>query len=123
MFAAGNRVEFRHPGRDKYIAMMFYEGADRGSNATSRIKIYPVVYGLGERDDLKFRFELKIDGRRVGNSDWQQAPDIDFPAIDLHADNGVLKAFVRNDNAGGTVYSTGIIPLENVSPSLFSLGR
>jgi hypothetical protein len=115
VFAAGNRVETRHPGRDKYIVVMFYETPGSGPYATAGIKIYPVVYGLGERDDLKFRFELKIGGKLVASSDWQRAPSIDFQAIDLHAGDSVLTAFVRNDNAGGTVRSTDV-PLESTVP-------
>jgi len=117
VFAAGNQVETRHPGRDKYVVLIFHESMEFGRNSRPEIKIYPIIYGLGENDDLKFRFELTIGGKLVGSSDWQPAPSIDFQAIDLHPGNGVLTAFVRNDNAGGTVRSTDVL-LESTTPLL-----
>ena len=117
VFAAGNEVETRHPGRDKYVVLIFHESMEFGRNSRPEIKIYPIIYGLGENDDLKFRFELTIGGKLVGSSDWQPAPSIDFQAIDLHPGNGVLTAFVRNDNAGGTVRSTDVL-LESTTPLL-----
>ena len=105
VFAAGNRVEMRHSGRDKYIVLPFQEFTDFGRNSEPKIRIPPIVYGLGEHDDLKFRFELKIDGKVTASSDWQQAPSVDLATPGLKPGNAVLTAFVRNDNAGGTVYS------------------
>ncbi len=122
VFAAGNRVETRHPGQDKYIAVMFHEVPNVERNSISGIRVEPTVYGLGEDDDLKFRFELKIDGKLVGTSDWRQTPAADLQAIDLPARNGVLKAFVRNDTAGGTVWSADI-PLRSVTPLLLPRDR
>ena len=116
-FAAGNRVELRHPGRDKYVLLPLQEASDFGRNAAPKVRIPPIVYGLGERDDLKFRFELKIDGRVTASSDWQQAPDVDLATTGLKPGNAVLTAFVRNDSAGGTMYSTAIV-LGGTSPIL-----
>jgi len=118
VFAAGNDVELRHAGRDKYVLLPIQELPDPG-NATPKIRIPPVVYGLGERDDLKFRFELKIDGKVTASSDWQQAPSADLATIGLKPGNAVLTAFVRNDSAGGTTYSTDTV-LQGTSPVLLS---
>ena len=115
VFAAGNHVETRHPGRDKYMVLPIQEFSD----PEPKIKIPPIVYGLGERDDLKFRFEMKIDGKVTASSDWQQVPNADLATPGLKSDNGVLTVFVRNDNAGGTVYSTDIV-VHSTSPILLS---
>jgi len=120
VFAAGNRVEQRYPGRDKYVLLPIQEFSDSGDNAGPKIRIPPVVYGLGARDDLKFRFELKIDGKLAGSSDWQQAPSVDLATPGLKPGNGVLTVFVRNDSAGGTTYSTDTV-LQGTTPTLLSL--
>jgi hypothetical protein len=112
-FAAGNRVEMRHAGRDKYVLLPLQEFSDFGRNAAPKIRIPPIVYGLGERDDLKFRFELKIDGKVTAASDWQQAPSVDLATPGLKPGNGVLTIFVRNDSAGGTMYSTDMVLQSN----------
>ena len=117
VFAAGNGVELRHPGRDKYVLLPIQEFSDFGRNAEPKIRIPPVVYGLGARDDLKFRFELKIDGKLAGSSDWQQAPSVDLATPGLKPGNGVLTVFVRNDSAGGTTYSTDTV-LQGTVPTL-----
>jgi hypothetical protein len=115
VFAAGNRVELRHPGRDKYVLLPIQEFSEFGRNAEPKIRIPPIVYGLGERDDLKFRFELKVDGKVTASSDWQQAPSVDLATPGLKPGNAVLTVFVRNDSAGGTMYATDIV-LRGTSP-------
>ena len=119
VFAAGNRIELRHPGRDKYVLLPIQEFSDSGDNAGPKIRIPPVVYGLGERDDLKFRFELKIDGKVTARSDWQQAPSADLATAAVKPGNAVLTAFVRNDSAGGTIYSADTV-LQSTTPTLLS---
>jgi hypothetical protein len=109
----------RHSGRDKYILLPFQEFSEFGRNAEPQIRIPPIVYGLGEGDDLKFRFELRIDGKVTASSDWQQAPSVDLATPGLKPGNGVLTVFVRNDNAGGTMYSTEIV-LQGTRPVLLS---
>lgn len=115
VFGAGNQVEHRHPGRDKYLLLPIWESSDFGRVAEPKITIPPIIYGLGERDDLKFRFELKIDGKVTASSDWQQAPNVEMTTAGLKPGNGMLTVFVRNDNAGGTVSSTEI-PLGSTTP-------
>jgi Methyltransferase domain len=78
-FAAGNRVETRFPGRDKYIVVPYQELSNFGRNAEPIIRITPSIYGLGREDDLKFKFEVKIDGKIVSSSDWRAVP-----AADVH---------------------------------------
>jgi hypothetical protein len=119
VFGVGNQVELRHPGRDKYVLLPMQEFSDFGRNAEPKIIIPAIVYGLGERDDLKFRFELKIDGKLTASSDWQQAPSVDLATPGLKPGNGVLTVFVRNDSAGGTTYSTDTI-LQGTTPTLLS---
>jgi hypothetical protein len=119
VFAAGNRVELRHPGRDKYVLLPIQEFSDFGRDTAPKIRIPPIVYGLGERDDLKFRFELKIDGRLTASSDWQQVPSVDLATPGLKPGNGVLTVFVRNDSAGGTTYSTDTV-LQGTTPTMLA---
>jgi hypothetical protein len=62
---------------------------------------------------------MKIDGKVTACSDWQQAPDVDRATPGLKPDNGVLTVFVRNDNAGGTMYSADIV-LHGTKPIVLS---
>lgn len=119
VFAAGNRVELRYPGREKYLLLPIQEFPDSGDNSGPKIRIPPIVYGLGERDDLKFRFELKIDGKLTARSDWQQVPSVDLAIGGLKPGNGMLTVFVRNDSAGGTTYSSDTI-LQGTTPIALS---
>jgi hypothetical protein len=109
VFAVGNGVETRNAGRDKYIVLPFAELSDFGRNAEPILRFSSTIYGLGAADDLKFRFEMRIDGKVVASTDWRATPDADLGTVGLKAGNGVLTVFVRNDNAGGTVYSTDVI--------------
>jgi hypothetical protein len=74
-----------------------------------------VLYGLGVEDDLKFRFEMKIDGKVVASTDWKATPDAELKTAGLQPGNGVVTVFVRNDNAGGTVYSADVT-LQSTTP-------
>jgi hypothetical protein len=123
VFAAGRRVELRYPGRDKYVLLPIQEFSEFGRNAQPKIRIPPVVYGLGENDDLKFRFELKIDGKVTASSDWQQAPDVDLATAGLKPGNGVLTVFVRNDSAGGAIYSADTILNDRAPIQLSAPGK
>jgi hypothetical protein len=120
VFAAGNGVETRFPGRDKYIVLPFAEMSDFGRISEPIVHFSSMVYGLGIEDDLKFRFELKIDGKVVASTDWKATPDAELKTAGLKPGNGVVTVFVRNDNAGGTVYSTDVT-LQSTTPLL--LGR
>ena len=80
VFAAGNGVEARHPGRDKYIVITFQEISDFGRNAQPLIRIPPILYGLGEADELEFRFDMTIDGKIVARTDWQPTPKAELDA-------------------------------------------
>lgn len=116
-FAAGNGVETRHPGRDRYIVLSFSELSDFGRNSEPTIEFASTVYGLGVADDLKFRFEMKIDGRVVSSTDWQPTAAAKLTTMGLKPGNGVLTVFVRNDNAGGAVYSTDMT-IQSTKPLL-----
>src|SRR5712671_2675619 len=120
VFAAGNGVETRFPGRDKYIVLTFAELSEFGRIAEPIVRFSSVVYGLGVEDDLKFRFEMKIDANLVASTDWKATPDADLKTVGVRPGNGVLTVFVRNDNSGGTVYST-VVTLPSTTPLL--LGR
>jgi hypothetical protein len=108
VFAAGNGVEARHPGRDKYIVLKFYEVSDFGRNAKPVLRMSPEMYGLGEKDNLAFRFELTIDGKLAAKTDWQPTPGAELATTGLNSDNGILRAYVRSGNAGGHVYWTEV---------------
>src|SRR5690348_15172925 len=65
VFAAGNGVETRHPGLDNYIVLKFFEVSDFGRNPKPVLRISPDIYGLGEKDNLEFRFDMVIGGELV----------------------------------------------------------
>jgi hypothetical protein len=115
VFAAGNGVEARHPGRDKYIVLKFEEVSDFGRNAKPVLRMSPDIYGLGEKDNLAFRFAIMIDGKLVASTDWHPTPEADLATTGLTADNGIMKAYVRNNDAGGHVYSIDV-PLRSTKP-------
>jgi hypothetical protein len=114
-FAAGNGVETRSPGRDKYIVVQYEERSDVGRTAEPIVRISLPIYGLGSKDDLKFKFDVKIDGSVVSSSEWQPVPSADLVTPGIKPDNGVLTMYVRNDNAGGKIYSTEVI-LQSTKP-------
>jgi hypothetical protein len=119
VFAAGNDVDARHPGRDKYVLVPFQRLPAGADGQRRSIRIPPIVYGLGEADKLQFRFELKLDGRTVAASDWQEAPSADLALPPHNGDRAVLTVFVRNDGASGMVYSTDV-PLDSTEPFLLA---
>jgi hypothetical protein len=108
VFAAGNGVEQRHFGRDKFIVLPFLEESDFGHNPESIITFHSTIYGLGPKDDLKFRFELRVDGKLTFSTEWQPLPEVRLQTVRFKAGNNVLTVYVRNDNAGGTIYSTDV---------------
>ena len=115
VFAAGNGVETRFPGRDKYIVVPYQELSNFGRTAEPIIRISPLIYGLGAEDDLKFRFEVTIDGKIVSSSNWQAAPAADLVTPGLKPGGGVLTVYVRNDNASGSIYSANVV-LQSTKP-------
>ena len=115
VFAAGNGVETRFPGRDRFIVVPYSELSNFGRIAEPVIRIAPSIYGLGSKDDLKFRFDVRIDGKIVSSSDWQAVPAADLPTPGIRPGNAVLSMYVRNDSAGGSVYSTEVI-LQSTKP-------
>jgi hypothetical protein len=107
IFAAGNDVNQRHQGRDKYIVLPFAEESSQsGADSQINVRFSSVVYGLGENDDLEFRYDLRIDDKLVASTDWRPTPDAQLEANGLKAGNSLLTIHVRNKNAGGTVYSS-----------------
>jgi hypothetical protein len=115
VFAAGNGVETRHAGRDRYIVIRFNELSNFGHEPHPEIEVLPTLYGLGTADDLSFRYELQIDGKVAEATDWNPLPQVRFKAAGMKSDNAVLSVFVRNNNAGGTVYRTDA-PLRSTKP-------
>ena len=111
----GNEVSRRFPGRDNYIVLPYEELSNYGRNAEPVIRIIPRIYGLGGKDDLKFRFIVEIDGKVVSSSDWQSVPQVELATPGLKPGGGTLTVYVRNDNAGGKIYSTSIV-LQNTKP-------
>jgi len=109
VFMAGDKVEARHPGDDRFIVLQFSELSNFGRTAEPIVRINPTIYGLGPGDDLKFRFEMKVDGKLVGSTDWNPVPRADLKTPGRKADNTVLTVMVRNDSSGGTVYSTDVV--------------
>ncbi|HWM49442.1 MAG TPA: hypothetical protein VNR11_21285 [Xanthobacteraceae bacterium] len=109
VFMAGNAVETRHPGRDRFIVLRFAELNDFGRAAEPIVRIDPIIYGLGPKDDLKFRFDLKVDGKLVASTDWNPVPRADLRTPGRKSDNSVLTVWVRNDNADGHVYARSIV--------------
>ena len=59
LFAAGNGVEARHPGRDRYIGFHFYEVSNFGHDPKPILQITQLVFGLGAADRLDYRYELR----------------------------------------------------------------
>jgi len=114
-FAAGNGVEKRFPGRDKYVILRYQELSNFGRIAEPVIRIIEPIYGLNREDDLKFRFEIKIDGKIVSSSDWQAVPDASLTTPGIRPGNAVLAVHVRNDRAGGTMYSSEAF-LQSIQP-------
>jgi hypothetical protein len=115
VFAAGNGVETRFPGRDKYIVVQYQELSNFGRTAEPIIRISPAIYGLGVKDDFKFRFEIRIDGKIVSATDWQAVPEAKLATPGLKPGNGVLTTYLRNDNADGKIYSADVV-LQSTKP-------
>lgn len=102
VFAAGDGVETRHPGRDNYIVFSFYEVSSFGHDAKPIIQVSPQLYGLGARDQLEFRYVVTINGVEIDRTDWSFSPMATLKTDGLTATNGVLRIEVRNkarDNA------------------------
>ena len=106
IFAAGNGVADRHPGKDKYIVQRFEELSNFGHATEAVISLSPVIYGLEHDDAFSFRYELRIDGRVVVQTEWDPLPKHEFKAPGLGPDNGTLTLFVRNDKTGAVYERT-----------------
>jgi hypothetical protein len=109
VFGAGNGVETRHPGRDKYIVLPFDELSAFGRDQEPVIRFSSTVYGLGRDDNLAFRFEMKVGGEVVATTPWQATPAAELPTVGRKGNDAVLTVFVRNDGAGGAVYSADVV--------------
>ncbi len=103
VFAAGNDVATRHPGRDKYIVLKFNEVSNFGHRPQPYIDVHSILYGLGPSDDLGFRYEIRINGILTDETEWNISPQAKLMVHGLTEGNGVLTVFVRN-NATGEVY-------------------
>jgi hypothetical protein len=122
VFGAGNEVESRHAGRDKYVLVPYQELAGGADGQGRLIRIPPIVYGLAEADRLQFRFELKVSGKIIAASDWLQVPSADLVLPKGAGDNAVLTAFVRKDDAAGAIYSTDV-EIDSTQPVLLGSSR
>jgi hypothetical protein len=120
LFATGNGVETRYPGRDRYIALNFYELSAFCHDAKPILKIAPIIYGLGPREILAFRYEIRINGTLVDRTDWNRTSYAELSTVGLGSDNGVLTIFVRNEDAGGTVTSADVLLRSTKSPEAAS---
>jgi hypothetical protein len=122
IFAAGNAVDARHAGRDKYLVLPFSEGAsDFGRNPEPIIRFSEVIYGLGPNDHLEFRYELRIDGELVSRTEWQANPAAELKTKSLNTEHSLLTVYVRNDDAGGTVYATQV-SVRSTKPLILASG-
>ena len=92
----------------RYIGFHFYEVSNFGHDPKPILQMTQVVFGLAPQDRLAFRYELKIDGKLIDKTEWRGEPVAQLNTQGLSASNGVLTIFVRNDNAGGTVWSTDV---------------
>jgi hypothetical protein len=111
IFAAGNNVDQRHPNADKYVVLYFLVENNFGHEPEPVVRFTSTIYGLGPKDDLKFRFELRVDGVLKSSTTWQSTPEAQVKTTELKGKNSLLIVYVRNDNAGGAVYSTQFDPL------------
>jgi hypothetical protein len=108
IFAAGNHVESRHSGQDRYVVLPFTEENDFGHSRHQTFRFTSVIYGLGPNDHLEFRYQMRIAGKITTNTGWQPTPDVQLNTDGLTTDNGLLTVYVRNDDASGSVYSTQV---------------
>jgi hypothetical protein len=103
VFAAGNNVASRHPGRDKFIVLHFNEVSDFGHDPQPLINVSRRFYGLGPTDNLSFRYEVHVDGVLTDETSWKASPQAKLKTDGLGPDNGVLTVFVRNDATGSVI--------------------
>ena len=109
VFAVGNNVEQRFPGRDKYIVLKFSEVSNFGRDLKPILDISSSMYGLGNRDSLEFRFEVRASGQLIDSTEWKPIPEARLNTTGVGPDNGVLTAFVRIKGAGGAVSSQDVL--------------
>jgi hypothetical protein len=102
VFAAGNDVESRHPGHEKYIVLHFDEVSNFGHDPQPFINMQGAFYGLGPTDDLSFRYEVYISGVPADQTNWSVSPQAKLSVDGLGSDNGTLTIYVRN-NATGSI--------------------
>jgi hypothetical protein len=105
VFASGNGVEKRFPGRNGYVVVTFTEDDNQGPEP--RI-IIGATYGIGTQNRLSFRYTLQIAGIEADHSDWSKTPEAVLRAPGLQAGNGRLRVDIRNDDQGGKIYSTEV---------------
>jgi hypothetical protein len=115
VFAAGNDVAIRHPGREKYIVLHFDEVSNFGHDPQPLMDVRGIYYGLGPTDDLSFRYEVNIGGDLTDETAWNASPKAKLKVDGLKADNGVLTVYVRN-NATGSVTKKDISLLSKALP-------
>jgi hypothetical protein len=115
VFAAGNGVETRHPGRDNYIVFSFNEVSNFGHDAKPIIQVAPHLYGLGARDELEFRYVVTIGGVAIDRTDWSFSPMATLRTDGLTATNGTLRIEVRNKARDSAIDAVDVA-LRSVTP-------
>ncbi|MCW7546056.1 hypothetical protein N7I30_19950 [Aurantimonas litoralis] len=95
VFASGNGVETRHSGKSDYIVLSFNEVNTFGHDPQPYLDVSQSVFGLGEGDDLEFRYDMVIDGRIVDRTGWSRSAGARLSTTGLDAGNGVLAISVR----------------------------
>lgn len=108
VFAAGNQVEKRHPDASGYLVFSFSEANEFGRNLRPVLEISARLIGLGENDDLSFRYSVAIDGKMVDRTEWAKIPAARLSTVGLGSANGVLTIEVRNNKTDGHVDSAEV---------------
>jgi hypothetical protein len=96
VFAVGNGVERRHPGRSGYIVINFSEAGVFGRDLKPIIQVSPRLYGLGREDSLEFRYAVKIDDTVIDQTEWSRSPAATLSTAGLSSTNGIMTIEVRN---------------------------
>ena len=115
VFGVGNGVESRYPGRDRFIVQKFEEQSKFGHEPEPGIAVSSVVYGLDPLDRLQFRYELEIDGKISGSTEWSFVPGTFFKAVGMNVGNTLLRMQVRNGSDSGTIHSVAY-PVRSTKP-------
>ena len=115
VFGVGNGVESRHPGRDRFIVQKFEEQSKFGHEPEPAVAVSSVVYGLNPLDRLQFRYQLHIDGKDAGSTEWSFVPGAVFKAVGMKEGNTVLRMMVRNVSGSAAIHTIDY-PVRSTKP-------